>query len=126
MKKYSDLQAIDTDLDLRLELEATGMAIVTVDIQQCWQFDPLIGRGQISERLALMQPFRVQVQSAGTVTILSLQIDGIDLIPRFNHLVDYPGGATNVIHGPGHWILDIDRPFYHWLHEHTGQGWLLS
>lgn len=39
-------------------------------------------------------------------------IDGIEILPRFRHLAN--DGKLN-----------IDQPFYQWLHCITGQGWLL-
>ena len=42
----------------------------------------------------------------------SVVIDGIEVLPKFWHL------STNG-------VLNIDRPFYQWLHHATDQGWLL-
>lgn len=39
-------------------------------------------------------------------------VDGNEILPRFQHLCQ-------------HGRLTITQPFYQWLHDVTGQGWLL-
>lgn len=40
-------------------------------------------------------------------------IDGIEILPRYDYLAD-------------NGVLSIQEPFYRWLHQVTGQGWLLE
>ena len=42
-----------------------------------------------------------------------VEIDDIEILPRYRHLA---------VNG----VLQIDEPFYCWLHRVTGQGWLLT
>lgn len=42
-----------------------------------------------------------------------VEIDGIAVLPRYRHLAQ-------------HGKLVIDRPFYQWYHQVSGQGWLLQ
>lgn len=39
-------------------------------------------------------------------------IDGIEILPRYGYLCQNS-------------VLNIDQPFYQWLHHVSGQGWLL-
>lgn len=43
----------------------------------------------------------------------TVSVDGIEILPRYNYL------AHNE-------TLEINEPFYRWLHRVSGQGWLLS
>jgi hypothetical protein len=50
-----------------------------------------------------------------TITLDSTQpttINGYEILPKYCHLARDG-------------ILTIPGPFYSWLHEHSGQGWLL-
>ena len=63
--------------------------------------------------------------------IRQLSIDNIDIIPRYEYLADYDNdhdfkNPTNYLGFNGKWTLTIDLPFYHWLHKHSGQGWLIG
>ena len=65
------------------------------------------------------------------IIIESVTVDGIEIIPCFNHLTEYntdigPGNSTNYLGRNGTWKLTTNAPFYNWLHMHTGQGWLLT
>ena len=42
-----------------------------------------------------------------------VEIDDIEILPRYRHLA---------VNG----TLEIDEPFYCWLHRVSGQGWLLA
>ena len=41
-----------------------------------------------------------------------VNIDGFDILPRYKHLT-------------ANGMLKINQPFYNWLHQVSGQGWLL-
>jgi hypothetical protein len=65
------------------------------------------------------------------VIIQSINIDGIELIPKHVNKSVYINDhdhtqPTNYMGFNGVWRLDIDRPFYQWLHVATAQGWLLE
>jgi len=52
-----------------------------------------------------------------TITLDSTQpttINGYEILPKYQYLAHNNG------------ILNIPAPFYSWLHEHSGQGWLLK
>jgi hypothetical protein len=65
------------------------------------------------------------------VIIKRLSIDNIELIPQYDYLARYINdhdndNPTSYLGFNGKWTLTIDRPFYHWLHQHSGQGWLIG
>ena len=49
----------------------------------------------------------LQFQCTDLVTV-----DGIEILPKYEYLSQ-------------NGVLDINEPFYQWLHRITGQGWLL-
>lgn len=140
MKTYSDLRAIDTRLKCRIHLEPVGHPDISVIVGTNLAGGILYRDLDIQIDLDLHQPFRIQIElqnkiyTADTETavrIRAVQIDGQDLVPRFLGLAQYDNDhrftdPTDYLGFNGKWTLTIDQPFYHWLHKHTGQGWLLG
>ena len=140
MKNYSDLQAIDSELHCYLALEPVGTPEVAVIIAGVYGGGKLFKSVVFDVRIDLLQPFTIEIELKNktysmehetAVVIKQLQIDGIDIVPRFDYLAIYRNDhdnndPTSYLGFNGKWTLTIDRPFYHWLHEHTGQGWLIS
>ena len=140
MNNYLDLQDIDPTLTCRLMLEPVGNPEVSVIIDKNYAGGKLYKPVVIETSLDLLNKFFVQIElknktysDAGetAVIIKSLQIDGIDLIPRFDYLAKYVNDhdnndPTSYLGFNGKWTLTFDRPFYQWLHQATGQGWLLG
>jgi len=69
--------------------------------------------------------FRLEVMVNGVINLHELAdllvfnnqdtviIDGIEILPRYRHLaIDQ--------------LLTLDKPFYQWYHQVSGQGWLLE
>lgn len=140
MNNYLDLQDIDCTLTCRLMLEPVGNPEVSVIIDKNYAGGKLYKPVVIETSLDLLSKFFVQIElknktysDAGetAVIIKSFQIDGIDLIPRFDYLAKYvndhdSNDPTSYLGFNGKWTLTFDRPFYQWLHQVTGQGWLLG
>ncbi len=140
MKNYSDLQAIDQRLHCHLELEPVGNPEVSVIIAGTYGGGKLFKSAVFDVNVDLLEPFSIEVelknkvyttQQETAVIIHKLQIDGIDLVPRFDYLATYVNdhdnnNPTSYLGFNGKWTLTFDRPFYQWLHQATGQGWLLS
>ena len=140
MKNYSDLQAIDPRLTCHIHLETVGHPDVSVIVGPHMAGGILYRDLDIRVELDLLQPFLIQIElqnkiytaeAETAVRIRSIQIDGQELIPRFLGLARYDNdhrfkNPTDYLGFNGKWTLTIDRPFYHWLHEHTAQGWLLG
>ena len=139
MKRYSDLLDIDTRLNVKLELEPIGTPDVSVTIADYRQ-DYLLSNNRIIDyTVDLLQPFSVIIELQNkqysldyeTAVIFRLSVDDIDIIPKYDYLADYVNdhdnhGPTNYLGFNGKWTLTVDRAFYHWLHLHSGQGWLFG
>ena len=140
MKTYSDLQDTDTHLHLVLTLEPIGNPEFSVIIGNHYAGGKLFKEINIFLELNLIEPFQIQIElknksynvdNETAIIIRCLQIDGIDLVPKFDYLATYlndhnNNSPTSYLGFNGKWTLTFDRPFYQWLHQVTGQGWLLS
>lgn len=140
MNNYSDLQAIDHRLHCRLELMPVGIPEVTVLINDTYGGGKLFKSVIFDVDVDLLKSFSIEIElknkiyTAGyetAVIIQRLQIDGIDLVPKFDYLAQYindhsNNNPTSYLGFNGKWTLTFDRPFYQWLHQTLGQGWLLS
>ena len=141
MKTYSDLQAIDTRLNLTIELEPVGTPATKIIINNKeYDYPQLSDSIIINDYLPLMDLINIDVIMSNkqytleyeTAVIIKLSIDNIEIIPKYNHLIKYNNDqnrnteTTNYLGFNGKWRLTFDRPFYHWLHLHSGQGWLIG
>jgi len=140
MKTYSDLQAIDTRLHCHLELEPVGNPEVSVIIAGVYGGGKLFQSAVFDINTDLLKPFTIEIELRNktystehetAVIVKQLQIDGIDLVPRFDYLAVYDNDHNNTdptsyLGFNGKWTLTFDRPFYQWLHQTTAQGWLIS
>jgi hypothetical protein len=140
MKTYLDLQAIDSRLHCHIELEPVGNPEVAVIIDGVYGGGKLFQSVIFDVDIDLLKPFTIEIalknkiyttEQETAVIIKQLQIDGIDLVPRFDYLAVYDNdhdnsNPTSYLGFNGKWALTFDRPFYQWLHQATGQGWLIS
>jgi len=141
MKTYSDLQDIDTRLNLVIELEPVGTPTAKVIINnQQYDYPGLTSPIIINEYLPLMDLFNINIELRNkhytteyetAVIICRLSVDNIELIPRYDYLARYindhdNNNPTSYLGFNGKWTLTIDCPFYHWLHRHSGQGLLIG
>jgi hypothetical protein len=141
MKSYSDLQDIDTHVNITINLKPIKNPNIWLRVNH-----DLIGYTRLSEpiqldyRVGLLDNINITVElynkeynidSETAVIIDNIIIDNIEIIPKYSYLADYindhdNNNPTNYLGFNGKWQLTIDRPFYHWLHEHSGQGWLIG
>ena len=140
MKTYSDLQAIDQRLHCHVELEPVGNPEVAVIINGVYGGGKLFQSVVFDINTDLLKPFTIEIELRNktysmehetAVIVKQLQIDGIDLVPRFDYLAVYDNDHNNTdptsyLGFNGKWTLTFDKPFYQWLHQATGQGWLLG
>jgi len=140
MKTYSDLQAIDSRLHCHLELEPVGAPEVSVIIAGMYGGGKLFQSAVLDISTDLLKPFSIEIELKNktytveyetAVVIKQLQIDGIDLVPRFDYMATYVNdhdntNPTSYLGFNGKWTLTFDLPFYQWLHQATGQGLLLG
>jgi hypothetical protein len=141
MKTYSDLQAIDTRLRLHVELKPVGTPDVRISINDVVDDYPKLSNNIILDyHVDLLDLFSVNIELLNkhytteyetAVIIRRLSVDNIELIPQYDYLAKYVNdhdnnNPTSYLGFNGKWTLTFDRPFYHWLHEHSGQGWLIG
>lgn len=139
MKRYSDLLDIDTQLNLKLELEPIGTPDISVSVDDHHQDYILSDNKIIDYKIDLLTPFSVIIELQNkqysldreTAVIIRLSVDDIDIIPNYDYLAEYDNDhdyhkPTSHLGFNGKWTLTVDRPFYHWLHLHSGQGWLFG
>jgi hypothetical protein len=141
MKTYSDLLDIDTRLHLHIELEPVGFPDVTVSINDIVDnYSGLSDNIILDYHIDLLDLFSIDIELRNkhytteyetAVIIKRLSIDNIELIPEYDYLAEYindhdNNNPTSYLGFNGKWTLTIDRPFYHWIHEHSGQGWLIG
>jgi hypothetical protein len=140
MKNYLDLTDIDQQLQCSITLEPIGTPEVLVTIDDHCVSNKLSKSMNVNVCVDLLKPFCIEIELKNkiydinletAVVIKSIMIDGIELVPKFNHLASYTNDHNNnnptaYLGFNGKWILTFDRPFYQWLHQATGQGWLIS
>lgn len=141
MKTYSDLQDIDQSIDVKIILRPIGLPNVSAGINQ--DFSNYLGLSApvvLDYRVRLLDNIDIviklynkqyNIDNEIAVIIDDIAIDNISVIPRFDYLAEYINdhnntNPTSYLGFNGIWRLNIDQPFYHWLHKHTGQGWLLK
>jgi hypothetical protein len=141
MKTYSDLQDIDTRLHLHIELEPVGTPDITVSVNDIVDDYPALSSDiMLDYHIDLLDLFSVNIELYNkhytteyetAVIVKQLSIDNIELIPKYDYLANYQNdhnnnNPTSYLGFNGKWTLTFDRPFYHWLHQVQGQGWLLT
>ena len=141
MNNFSDLLDIKPKLTIRLQLAPVHAPQVAVRINQQCVWQGLLDKPWTYEcSYNLTEPLQVtvelldknyQVDNTSAVVVEQLSIDQFDLVPNWTHLIDYQNDhdyqdPTNYVGFNGSWCLTIDQPFYQWLHQVTGQGWLLK
>jgi hypothetical protein len=131
MKNYSDLTDTEIRIDIQFELIGKPEFRVNGSVQTQNNFTYCVD---------LLTPFSVAIELYNkhytteyetAVIIKRLSIDNIEMIPKYDYLAEYindhnHNNPTNYLGFNGKWSLTIDRPFYQWLHLHSGQGWLIS
>jgi hypothetical protein len=141
MKNYSDLQDIDTRLKLSIKLRPINRPNIWVRVNRdLIGYTALLDSIQLDYQIGLLDNINIVIElynkdynniDETAIIIDNIMIDNIDIVPKYDYLADYVNdhdfkNPTNYLGFNGKWTLTIDRPFYHWLHEHSGQGWLIG
>ena len=141
MKTYSDLQDINTLIDIRINLRPVGRPNTWIRVNHdLIGYTALSDTIQLDYRVGLLDTINITVELYNkhytteyetAVIIDNIMVDNIEIIPKYDYLADYVNDhdntdPTSYLGFNGKWRLTFDRPFYHWLHEHSGQGWLIG
>ena len=143
MKTFLDLQATDSSIKVELELFPIFdlyAPTVEVTINEEVLFSGILTTSIVVSRSILLTDsvcVEIQIRDKKYSTehetaleIRSINIDGVNVVPRYINQSVYENDheynrPTNYLGFNGCWKLDITKPFYQWLHDITGQGWLL-
>jgi hypothetical protein len=141
MKNYSDLQDIDASINIKICLRPIGQPNIWLRVNR-----DRIGYTALSEpiqldyRVGLLDTINISLElynknydniNETAIIIDNIIVDNINIIPKYDYLAEYVNdhdndNPTSYLGFNGKWLLTIDRPFYHWLHQHSGQGWLIG
>jgi len=94
----------------------------------------------ISHNIALLDPLNISIIMSNkqyhisketAVVIKTIEIDGFNLIPEYNHYFNYDNdhninSSSNYLGYNGIWYLQTTVPFYNWKHIILGNGWLIQ
>ena len=142
IKTFCELQDINFFLPVVITLNKYGHQDlhINVTINDHCIFDTKQADSYVvlSTSVDLLQPIKIKVSMTNktfgssdenAVNVSSITIDGINVIPTYTHVSKFSDSfnvtSSSYISWPADWTLDIDQPFYQWLHLHSGQGWLL-
>lgn len=139
MKNF--LEALDTNLFLNCSMEIdcikeNGNPFLDVIIDQKKIYSgEVLRKIFIKERISVHKPFRIVWKMSKkkyniekeTAIIVKLKIDNINIIPNFNHHLNYINDhstsiTSNYMGFNGELSLNIDKPFYQWYHSISWQG----
>lgn len=141
MKNYSEVKDINPYSQLRIELQPIGLPNIRIFTPgELTEYSGLTAPIILDYRIDILNPYSITVELYNkhytteyetAIIINRISIDDIEIIPKYSHLTEYindhnNNNPTNYLGFNGKWTLAIDRPFYHWLHHHSGQGWLLD
>ena len=142
MNNYSDLLDINNyKLNICIELEPVGSPEIVVTVADKVPADSKLNNLlKLEYQVSLLDLFSIDIELKNktytleyetAVIIRQLSIDNINLIPKFDYLAAYindhnNNNPTSYVGFNGKWSLTFDRPFYQWLHQHTGQGLLIG
>jgi|688.fasta_scaffold152451_3 hypothetical protein len=127
MKNFSEATAIKPNLKLvvSLTLDPIGQPTSLVKINGARVFDSkLIRTTVITHEIELEDYLDLSIQiyrNHPDAVQVYLTIDGVEILPKYLHLA-LP--STNYLDQSGIWVFRIPS-FYPWLHEITGQGWII-
>lgn len=144
MKTFSELLDIETVLDLKLQIEVlddNGYPEFEIKIDDT--IVPVLNKNNniiIDRQVSMYDPIKIQVLlkhknysdvKESAVIIKNITIEGMEIIPKFVHKITYINERnkllfTNYLGYCGIWELKIDRPFFQWYHEVSGQGMLIK
>ena len=122
MNNFSDILDIDIQdqLQVRLVIKVHGTIHYRMRLN-----GHLISDLDTEYKLGLFSKINLKClvidANAGAVEVCLLSVNGAEVLPRYQHLVQPP---TAWIDREGAWEFTIDQPFYPWFHAISGQGWV--
>ena len=115
---FSDITAIDTSLQLVVELE-----LKTYDAEYTAQLNGVsIVAPSTRFLFDLFSPINFSIElTSGRLEIAKLIINDLEVLPLYlNQAIP----QTSFLDKPTNWQFRIDQPFYQWYHTISGQGFI--
>ena len=126
MKNFYEATVIKPTLKLDIVLQVRPVGIIQAQIwinTANWTRE-ISNSEQFRHTVDLTDPIDIQIQIQRThpeALEVELEIDGISVLPMYQHLANPP---ICYIDNNSVWTYHIPN-FYPWLHEITGQGWII-
>lgn len=122
IQNFSDLRGIEPTLTVSVTVKIHGLIVgnVTLNGELCY---PGVNTFTVPLRSRIKLVSDIQNFDEGTsaVEITDLTINGYNVIPTYQHL----SSSGNAYHDKkGFWTMEIDKLFYRWFHDASGQGWI--
>jgi len=121
-------EATDTrsalELDINLRVKPVGQVPAQIKINDVEWVTDIASEQTFVHKVKLNDPVSVQIQIQRThpnALEIVLMIDGYEVLPKHQHHANPP---TCYLDNNNVWRFTIDN-FYLWLHENTGQGWII-
>lgn len=140
MQNFSQLQAIDPTLLLKITLlpiNRPNLIVTSLNslmFQGRLEYETILVATQnlldpVDFSITLVDKVYTEVEQA--VIVSCIMVDDKDytslLVAQSRYNNDHAhAGPTNYIGFNGTWNISSEKPFYHWLHDVMGQGWLLE
>lgn len=123
-QSFSELTDIDTTelLEVNVVLRKHGDIDFTFSVNDDKFSDLMFSKKYPINTLLI---FKCQlhdfIENSGAVEVVSISVNGREILPKYQH---HGVPASAYFDFSTKWVLQLDRPFYSWYHEITGQGWI--
>jgi len=145
MNNYLDQLDIEQH-QLMIQLTLSGIVnngvpntLVRINDEVCYS-GAVDGSMTVCRTVPLLTPISIAItldnkvysaQAETAIVIESLTVDGVDMVPHYTNCIGYDNDRQQLIQAfylgfNGVWIFTINKPFYRWWHDASGQGWLLE
>ena len=111
-------------LEVILRVKPVGTVLARMQINDASWATEVAGEKVFKHEIGITEPIDIQIQiqrNHPEALEIELEIDGHKLLPLYQHLAS---PATCYIDSNKLWKFHIPN-FYPWLHEITGQGWII-
>jgi hypothetical protein len=115
MNNFSELLAIDFTIDIIMVVQPkSATSTVNIVINDLCIYDGMIHQSTaFNHSVSLLAPIKILVLHDNAY-VKSLKFDTWESRPEYG------------TEGSGIWSFETHMPFYHWQHQVTGLGWLLT
>lgn len=122
MNNFLELTGIKPKLNLQFYYKIHKNLICEVKINE-----HLCSPGMNKIKIDLLEPIVIEatifdkIDNESALEITHADVNGYIFLPLYMHLSNYKNCWHNEV---GTWKYSIDKPFYVWYHEVSGQGWI--